>query len=240
MLRLLSKIGSSRSDPAFSISDLGLGAATDAPGEVQDRFPEVGAPFLVVLYEAERAKIPRKCDGFDDAARSLTRGIEGHANVIAATEFDSEAVIEDLDNTKIMSQGRRLPSRSILADGRAAYLFRKPRRNGATHLVMTSMQFLARIAALIPPPRFPLQRLSGVFGPQRAAARGGCPARAGGESWGDADVAPRQEEEEEEEAEGEEARRSVAVRGERRGDVARARRRRQRERRAWPPANEPR
>jgi len=101
---------------------------------------------------------------------------------------------------------------SILADGRVADLLRKPRRNGATHLAMTPMQFLSRLASLIPPPRFPLQRLSGVFGPRRAAARGGCPARAGGESWGDADVAPR----EEAEAEREEARRSVAVRRERR------------------------
>ena len=55
---------------------------------------------------------------------------------------------------------------SIPADGRVAYLLRKPRRNGATHLVMTPMQFLARLAALIPPPQFPLQPLSGVFGPR--------------------------------------------------------------------------
>ncbi|MGK3967991.1 hypothetical protein WMF38_27975 [Sorangium sp. So ce118] len=31
---------------------------------------------------------------------------------------------------------------------------------------MTPMQLLARIAALIPPPRFPWQRLSGVFAPR--------------------------------------------------------------------------
>ena len=49
--------------------------------------------------------------------------------------------------------------------GRVAYLLRKPRRNGATHLVMTPVQFLARIASLIPPPRFPLQRFSGVLAP---------------------------------------------------------------------------
>jgi hypothetical protein len=55
---------------------------------------------------------------------------------------------------------------SMLADGRVAYLLRKPRRNGATHLVMTPVQLLARIAALIPPPRFPWQRLSGVFAPR--------------------------------------------------------------------------
>src|SRR5512132_469147 len=55
---------------------------------------------------------------------------------------------------------------SMLPDGRVAYLLRKPRRNGATHLVMTPVQCLARIAALIPPPRFPLQRFSGVFAPR--------------------------------------------------------------------------
>jgi len=53
-----------------------------------------------------------------------------------------------------------------LPDGRVAYLLRKPRRNGATHLVMTPVQFLARIAAMIPPPRYPLLRLSGVFAPR--------------------------------------------------------------------------
>lgn len=55
-------------------------------------------PYLVLLHEEERAKIPRTRDGFDDATRSLTRGIKDHPNVIAATDFDSEAVLEDLDN----------------------------------------------------------------------------------------------------------------------------------------------
>jgi hypothetical protein len=40
---------------------------------------------------------------------------------------------------------------SILADGRVAYLLRKTRKNGATHLVMTPVQCLARIASIIPP-----------------------------------------------------------------------------------------
>jgi len=42
---------------------------------------------------------------------------------------------------------------------------RKPRRNGATHLVLDPIHFLARIAAIIPPPRFPLVRFAGVFAP---------------------------------------------------------------------------
>ena len=54
---------------------------------------------------------------------------------------------------------------SLLDDGRVAYLLRKPRKNGATHLVMTPLQCLARIAAIIPPPRFPLLRFAGVLAP---------------------------------------------------------------------------
>jgi len=54
---------------------------------------------------------------------------------------------------------------SLLPDGRVAYRLRRPRRNGATHLVLTPVHFLARIAALVPPPRFPLTRLAGVLAP---------------------------------------------------------------------------
>jgi hypothetical protein len=52
---------------------------------------------------------------------------------------------------------------SLLPDGRVAYRLRKPRRNGATHLVLAPVHFLARIAALVPPPRYPLLPLSGVL-----------------------------------------------------------------------------
>jgi len=57
---------------------------------------------------------------------------------------------------------------SRIPDGRVAYRLRKPRKNGTTHLVLTPMQFLARIAALIPPPRFPLLRFAGVLAPNSA------------------------------------------------------------------------
>jgi hypothetical protein len=72
---------------------------------------------------------------------------------------------------------------SILPDGRVAYLLRKPRKNGATHLVMTPVQCLARIAAIIPPPRFPLLRFAGVLAPSsswRSAVVAMRPALANG------------------------------------------------------------
>jgi len=52
-----------------------------------------------------------------------------------------------------------------LPDGRIAYALRKPWGN-ETHRVMDPLQFLARLAAIVPPPRHPLVRFHGVFAPQ--------------------------------------------------------------------------
>ena len=49
-----------------------------------------------------------------------------------------------------------------LKDGRVAYLMKTP-RSGRTHRVMSPVEFLARLAILIPPPFFPLVRYHGVF-----------------------------------------------------------------------------
>ena len=95
-----------------------------------------------------------------------------------------------------------------------------------THLVMTPVQCLARIAALIPPPRFPLQRFSGVFAPRSPLRAAAGAERASGESRWDADVAAREDEAEGEEDDADCARRRVAVGRNRGGDVARARKRR--------------
>ncbi len=50
--------------------------------------------------------------------------------------------------------------------------------NGATHLVLTPVHFLARIASLVPPPRFPLLRLSGVLAPRSSWRAAVVPKRA--------------------------------------------------------------
>jgi Putative transposase/Transposase zinc-binding domain len=71
---------------------------------------------------------------------------------------------------------------SVLADGRVAYRIKNP-RGQQTHRVMSPLQFLARLCALIPPPRHPLVRFYGVFAPHSswrrhvvALARGSAPA----------------------------------------------------------------
>jgi len=50
-----------------------------------------------------------------------------------------------------------------LPDGRIASRVRHPLGPDKTHRVMTPVELLARLAALVPPPRFPLLRYAGVF-----------------------------------------------------------------------------
>jgi hypothetical protein len=51
---------------------------------------------------------------------------------------------------------------SILRDGSIAQLTKYP-RGRATHRVMSAIECMARLAALVPPPRFPLWRYHGVL-----------------------------------------------------------------------------
>jgi hypothetical protein len=79
---------------------------------------------------------------------------------------------------------------SVLPEGRIAYRLKAPRR-GRTHRVMTPMDFMARLASLIPPPKIPTVRYHGVFAPRsswralvtpkprtRALVSKACPASA--------------------------------------------------------------
>jgi hypothetical protein len=58
----------------------------------------------------------------------------------------------------------------VLRDGRIAYLLKVPRK-GRTHRIMMPMEFMARLAALIPRPRIPLVRYHGVFAPRSSWRR---------------------------------------------------------------------
>jgi hypothetical protein len=59
---------------------------------------------------------------------------------------------------------------SILRDGAVAYQVKYPRRQG-THRGMKPIAFLARLAALVPPPRYPLLRYHGVLAPHAKRRR---------------------------------------------------------------------
>jgi hypothetical protein len=63
---------------------------------------------------------------------------------------------------------------SLLDDGRVSYRV----QHGEAVRIMTPMQFMARLAALIPPPRHPLIRFHGVFAPHSKARARVVPAGA--------------------------------------------------------------
>jgi hypothetical protein len=54
---------------------------------------------------------------------------------------------------------------SVTPQGLVAYRVRKPWSAEQTHRLMPPLAFMARLAALVPPPRSPLIRFHGVFGP---------------------------------------------------------------------------
>jgi hypothetical protein len=49
--------------------------------------------------------------------------------------------------------------------GRVVYQYKRPFRDGSTHVVLEPLDFIARLAALVPRPRLNLTRFHGVFAP---------------------------------------------------------------------------
>ncbi len=56
-----------------------------------------------------------------------------------------------------------------LPNGQLAYRLKTPWRDGTTHIYMTPRQLLAKLAALVPPPRMNLIRFHGVLAPHAKA-----------------------------------------------------------------------
>jgi hypothetical protein len=68
-----------------------------------------------------------------------------------------------------------------LSDGRVLYRMRKPWRDGTTHLVFEPEEFMARLTALVPPPRAHTIRYHGLLAPAAAWRDHVVPARTGPE-----------------------------------------------------------
>jgi hypothetical protein len=54
---------------------------------------------------------------------------------------------------------------SVDCQGRGVYRYKQPFRDGSTHVVLEPLDFIARLAALVPRPRLNLTRFHGVFAP---------------------------------------------------------------------------
>jgi len=54
---------------------------------------------------------------------------------------------------------------SVDEQGRVVYRYKRPFRDGSTHVVLEPLDFIARLAALVPRPRLNLTRFHGIFAP---------------------------------------------------------------------------
>jgi hypothetical protein len=68
---------------------------------------------------------------------------------------------------------------ALTASGQVRYTLKTPYRDGMTHIVLEPLDLMARLAALVPPPRMHLRRYHGVFAPHSSLRAAITPARPG-------------------------------------------------------------
>jgi hypothetical protein len=139
---------------------LGLGELTALPAK---HAPPLGAHDMAL-------PVPSR----SDRRGGHSRGFDVHAGVVVSAS-DREG------RERLLRYCARPPlcleRLSVLPDGRIAYAIRKP-WTSETHRVMQPVQFLARLAALISPPRHPLIRFYGVFAPHSSWRKKVVPPRS--------------------------------------------------------------
>jgi hypothetical protein len=178
--RMLRRRGLIREDAEADESDGGL----DVQSAI-DACLEAGLSPGTFERLDESAKVGANEEGQDDDARFDHRkrspwaaeadGFSVHAGVhISAGDAEGRERLIRYCARPALSLERL----SIVRDGRIAYLTKYPGRGGKTHRVMAPMEFMARTAALIPPPRHPTIRYSGVLTPASKWRPLGVPQRA--------------------------------------------------------------
>ena len=68
---------------------------------------------------------------------------------------------------------------ALSASGQVRYTLKTPYRDGTTHIVLEPLDLMARLAALVPPPRMHLTRFHGVFAPHSKLRAMVTPAQRG-------------------------------------------------------------
>jgi len=120
--------------------------------------PRAGRPIVKVgdLVELEDCVVPAgpRC--------AAVSGFSLHANVcIAGRErLRLERLLRYAGRPAIATE--RL---SLLPDGRLLYRLKHRWRDGTSHVIFEPLELIARLAALVPPPRFHLVRYHGVLAP---------------------------------------------------------------------------
>jgi hypothetical protein len=103
-------------------------------------------------------------------------GFSLHAGI--GVEADQRAKLERL--ARYVSRPPVAEERlALTAQGQVCYRLKTPYRDGTTRIVLEPLDFIARLAALVPPPRVHLTRYHGVFAPHAALRAAITPAGRG-------------------------------------------------------------
>ena len=121
--------------------------------------PRAGRKVLTIV---EGAGALREAHQLRDALCANISGFSLHAGV--RCEANDRKGIEQLCRyiTRPAISNERL---AINREGNAVLKLKTPWRNGATHILLTPMEFMQRLAALVPRPRLHLIRFHGVLAP---------------------------------------------------------------------------
>lgn len=124
--------------------------------------------------------LPAEEPPFGDAAGQVS-GFSLHAGVAArAGQRDKLERLCRYISRPAVSEKRL----SLTANGLVRYQLKTPYRDGTTHVFFEPLDFLARLAALVPRPRVNLTRFHGVFAPNSQWRARVTPAKRGGRHRG--------------------------------------------------------
>jgi hypothetical protein len=127
------------------------------------------------------------CDEQYDGGVGKVAGFSLHAGVSARA--DERPKLERLCRyiTRPAVSEKRL---SLTPNGNVRYQLKTPYRDGTTHVIFEPLDFIARLAALVPKPRVNLTRFHGVFAPNSQYRARVTPAKRGrgGQSGAAAEV----------------------------------------------------
>ena len=145
--------------------------------------PERTFEEALVLAAMQRGTLLKLAgDGDNDANTDREARASGESgDAVAYQGFNLHAAVtirqgDEVRRERLFRYGLRPPFAvgrfRFLPDGNLACGVNKPGRGGqAKHRVMTPVECLARISALIPPPRYPLTRFHGVLAPRHKLRR---------------------------------------------------------------------
>ena len=105
---------------------------------------------------------PENMDAFSSPRCAAVDGFSVHANV--AVPAGDRARLERLAQY-CARPPVAMDRLEVLADGRLLYRFKRAWRDGRTHIVLTPLEMLEKLSALIPAPRAHAVRYAGIFAP---------------------------------------------------------------------------